>query len=98
MLEGLADLRLVPRTGGDAFTKDILELATSLREQASLTVLRGLLALERGETAEAARLFRLGQRVWDDGGEGPASLARHYLGLLEATRPRNPGPRAAASR
>jgi hypothetical protein len=65
-------------------------LAASLRQRAVLVVLRGMLALERGETAEAARLFRQGQRIWDDGGEGPASLARHYLALIEAARPHSP--------
>jgi tetratricopeptide (TPR) repeat protein len=87
--EELAKQPLVPRMGWKLFRQNVFELAATQRQLASLTVLGGLLALEQGESEEAARLLRRGIELWDDGTEGPASLARHYLGLIEAARPRS---------
>jgi hypothetical protein len=68
----------------------LMGVVSNLRQQANVAVLRGVLALEQGESEEAARLFREGLASWDDRAAGPASLARHYLDLIEGTRPRNP--------
>ncbi len=86
VLQKLANHPLVPHTGADAFLGRVVGMVAGARQRARLTILRGLLALERGETAEAVTALRQGLAAWNEAGEGPASLARHYLALIEAAR------------
>jgi hypothetical protein len=65
------------------FLGHMATLALSLRAQGDLAALRGLLALEAGETAAVARLFRESLALWDSEVDGAPALARHFLRLLQ---------------
>jgi tetratricopeptide (TPR) repeat protein len=58
-------------------------LTGSLREQAELLALRGLLALEQGSVDDARRQFRAALDVWRVEAGGALGLAPHYLKLLD---------------
>jgi hypothetical protein len=66
-----------------AFLGQVESLTATFRQQADLVLVRGLLALEQGDCAQAASLFRQSLAAWDESGFSSASLARHYLRLLQ---------------
>jgi tetratricopeptide (TPR) repeat protein len=64
-------------------------LTDSMREQADLLALRGMLALEEGDTVRAAQLLRESLEMRPTGQDGGGLLARHYLQFL--TQEKRPG-------
>jgi tetratricopeptide (TPR) repeat protein len=52
--------------GRPIFREQVFDLAGSLRQEADVRVVRGLLALEEGRTAEAESDFRLALGTWKD--------------------------------
>jgi hypothetical protein len=74
------------------FRRDVLNLAQELRHKADATVLRGLLALEEGDIAEAEVAFRVALALWKDQAAaasgsgldfGGRPIAQGYLELLK---------------
>lgn len=74
----------------ELFLRVILELTGRLRKAADMTVLRGLLALERGDTGRAERLFRRALDIYQTDstlpskglGSGGRPVAQHFVELL----------------
>ncbi|MCI0463953.1 MAG: hypothetical protein L0Z62_44030 [Gemmataceae bacterium] len=84
LLSSVPGRPLTYRMPPEEFRARMQGLALGLRQQGSLTVLRGVLALEQGESAAAVRLFRQGLSMWAVEGDPATELARHYLELLGA--------------
>jgi hypothetical protein len=61
---------------------DVDRLVLLFRRQADIACLRGLWAMEAGDTRRATDLFRSSLARWDGAADGTALLARHYLTLL----------------
>jgi hypothetical protein len=61
---------------------NVERLTSVFRQQADIACLRGLLALEAGETQRATDLFRSSLARWEGSSDGAALLARHYLAFL----------------
>jgi hypothetical protein len=66
-------------------------LVSLFRRQADIACLRGLLALEAGETRQATEMFRSSLARWQGTADGAALLARHYVRLADEQRKRG-GP------
>ena len=69
--------------------KRLARLARVLRQQADTWVLRGVLALEQGEVADAEDAFRQALALWKDGAGldfNGRPAAHGYVALLEAAR------------
>jgi tetratricopeptide (TPR) repeat protein len=60
-----------------------------MRLEADIAALRGMLALEAGETAKAREHLRRSLEIFDDP-QGAGGLARHYLQLMHLPRPAPP--------
>jgi hypothetical protein len=67
-------------------------LDQTCRGRADVVILRGMLALEAGQSGQAADLFRDGLSLWSSDPQGAGGLARHYLRLLEQAAEGGPGP------
>jgi tetratricopeptide (TPR) repeat protein len=81
------------------FRQSVLDLARSLRQEADVRVLRGLLALEEGRLSEAEADFRLALGVWRDEATAASGggldfsgrvMAQDCLGWLRAESPHGP--------
>lgn len=66
-----------------AFLRRTGALVMALRRQAEIVTLRGVLALEWGESTRAEELFRESLALWNTDTAGASALARHLLGFLE---------------
>jgi tetratricopeptide (TPR) repeat protein len=66
------------------FHARVTGLALSLRRQADMTVLRGLLALEEGEVDEARRCFRLALALWKDEATAASGAGLDFNGRVVA--------------
>jgi tetratricopeptide (TPR) repeat protein len=82
LLHGADPLSLPPAFRA-ALVRRLEVLAGVPRQQADIHTLRGMLAVEQGDIAAAARAFRAAVAS-SDAADGAPALARHYLALIPA--------------
>lgn len=91
VLDHAAPQTLVLSANATSLRSEVERLASIFRQQADIACLRGLLALEVGETPRAMDQFRSSLARWEGASDGAALMARHYLALAGQERKRG-GP------